>query len=378
MKLSKVGAHAAVYTEPIAKSDFVGLEDAVKPYRSADPVATGAEFVDANGDPMDTDSISSQGDAPISSAKSGPSNAGDSSSSLFMPETDAPAAQTTEGTDDTASATSEAWPWATGLTHDGKRIMAYRTHGRGRRAVVETEKGSAALDIRSGMGCGGAEMKQYLVQEGILQLKPPSTRRKWSYEHRGDFVKLWYIALSDYKTHNTDSKSGGRRKDPEAWGFAQWTWGLEEITVSDLRKVVGRESADAAIRAICEKHNRTPPMEQRPQQSVVKTEAETYAGDRLKQASFGISPVGNLPYVSGHSKQATVDAAAPEQTPGIRIEQAEPTEGLHLSSRLDEISKKLELMEKRVETVDEIAKSTTLLAQIVARLADKVGLKMDD
>jgi hypothetical protein len=319
-----------------------GLDNAIIPYRSAEPVTTGAEFADAHGEPMQINENDNQGNN---------SDTGNNSSNLFVQKDER--MQTSESTDGAASDAEEAWPWSTGFTHDGKRIMAYRTHGKGYRAIVEPEKNSKVFDIRSGMECGGFEMKRYLAQEGILQLKPPATRKKWSYEHRSDFVKLWYLATSDYKTHNKDSKSGGRRKDPEAWGFVQWTEGFEEITVSDLRKVIGRESADAAIRAICKKNNHTAPMEKRPQQITVKTTPKMFAETRVP---------------------AVFDAA--EQRPETKTEQVKPEAGLELSSILSEINKKLGLLEKRVDMVDELSKNVTSLTLMVAKLADKVG-KMD-
>jgi hypothetical protein len=193
----------------VANDVSTGLDNAIITYRSVEPVTTGADF---HYDPMETDENDSQG-----------SNSD------------------TENTDGAASDAKEAWPWPTGLTYDRKRIMAYRTHSRGYRAIVEPERGSEVFDIRSRMERGGFEMNRYLVQEGRLQLKHPATRRKWLYEHRSDFVKLWYLATPDYKTHNKDSNSGGRRKDSKAWGFVQWNWGFEEIIVSDLRKVIVRD-----------------------------------------------------------------------------------------------------------------------------------------
>jgi hypothetical protein len=365
-----------VYTKPEANFVSTGLDDAIRPYRSADPVTTAAEFVDANGDPMETDSDGSQSGDSTNPAEKGAPDTGNNSNSLFVPEENEPM-QTSESTNGAASGANETWPWNTGLTHDGKRIMAYRTHGRGHRAIVEPKTGSEVFDVRSGMECGGSEMQRYLAQEGILQLKPPATRRKWSYEHRGDFVKLWYLATSDYKTHNADSKSGSRRKDPEAWGFAQWTWGFEEIVVSDLRKVVGRESADAAIRAICKKNNRTPPMEQPPQQILVKTTPEMLAGNRLKETQLDTSLGGDLPYVCGSSNPVVFDAAPPEQRPTTRNEQVEPKAGFDLQSVLSEMNKKLELLEKKVEPVDELIKNTTVLTQIVTKLAERVGLNTE-
>jgi hypothetical protein len=84
---------------------------------------------------------------------------------------------------------------------------------------VELEKDSKVFDIQSGIDCGGVEIKRYLALEGIRQLKPLATRKKWSYEQRSDFVELSYLATSNYKTYNKDSKLGSRRKDPKAWGF---------------------------------------------------------------------------------------------------------------------------------------------------------------
>jgi hypothetical protein len=345
----------------VANVVSTGLDSAIIQYRSAEPVTTGAEFTDAHGEPMETDGNDNQGNN---------SDTENNSSSLFVQKDER--MQTSESTDGAASDAEEAWPWSTGLTHDGKRIMAYRTHGKGYRAIVEPEKNSKVFDIQSGMECGGFEMKRYLAQEGILQLKPPATRKKWSYEHRSDFVKLWYLATSDYKTHNKDSKSGSRRKDPEAWGFVQWTEGFEEIVVSDLRKVLGRESADAAIRAICKENNHKVPIEKRPQQIIVKTTANMFAETRVKETQLDPGLGRNLQYVSGSSKPAVFDAA--EQGPETKTEQVKPEAGLELSSVLSEINKKLDLLEKRANKVDELSMNVATLTQIVAKLAEKVGL----
>jgi hypothetical protein len=131
---------------------------------------------------------------------------------------------------------------------------------------------------------------------------------------------------------------------------------------------MGRQSADAAIRAICEESNHTAPMEKRPQQIIVKT-------TRVKETQLDTGLGRDLQYVSGSSKPAVFDAA--EQRPGTKTEQVKPEAGLELSSVLSEINKKLGLLEKRVDMVDELSKNTAMLTQIVAKLAEKVGLKMD-
>jgi hypothetical protein len=102
----------------VANVVSTGLDNAMIPYRSVEPVKTGAEFANADGEPMDVDENDSQGNN---------SDTGNNSSSQ----------QTSESTDGAASDTKEAWPWATGLTHDGKRIMAYRTHGK---AILEIKQ----------------------------------------------------------------------------------------------------------------------------------------------------------------------------------------------------------------------------------------------
>jgi hypothetical protein len=53
------------------------------------------------------------------------------------------------------------WPWTIGLTAAGERIMAYRTHGKGHRCIVETAKGNPTFTIKSGAECGLLEVQQY-------------------------------------------------------------------------------------------------------------------------------------------------------------------------------------------------------------------------
>jgi len=79
--------------------------------------------------------------------------------------------------------------------------------------------------------------------------------------------------------------------------------------------------------------------------------------------------------VSGSSKPAVFDAA--EQRPETKTEQLKPEAELELSLVLSEINKILDLLEKRVNMVDELLMNTKMLTQIVATLAENAGLKMD-
>jgi hypothetical protein len=108
-------------------------------------------------------------------------------------------------------------------------------------------------------------------------------------------------------------------------------------------------------------------MEKRPQQIIVKM-------TRVKETQLDTGLGQDLQYMSGSSKPAIFDAA--EQRPETKTEQVKPEAGLELSSILSEINKKLGLLEKRVDMVDELSKNVTSLTLMVAKLADKVG-KMD-
>jgi hypothetical protein len=108
----------------------------------------------------------------------------------------------------------------------------------------------------------------------------------------------------------------------------------------------------------------------------VKTTPKMFAETRVKETQLDTGLGRDLQYVSGSSKPAVFDAA--EQRPETKTEQVKPETGLELSSVLSEINKRLDLLEKKVNMVDELSKNTTMLTQIVAKLAEKVGLKIDD
>lgn len=84
-------------------------------------------------------------------------------------------------------------------------------------------------------------------------------------------------------------------------------------------------------------------MEKRPQQIIVKT-------TRVKETQLD---------TARSSKPAVFDAA--EQHPETKTKQVKPEAGLELLLVLSEINKKLDLLEKRVDIVDELLKNTTML-----------------
>jgi len=137
--------------------------------------------------------------------------------------------------------------------------MAYRKQGQGHRCIVETEKGKPVFTIKSGAECGLLEGKQYLKLAGIKCLPPADkNRRRWTKEYRGGFEELLWVALAPRKSHNPFSKSGGWR-EPEVWCGVKWKWGVEELTRSELQRVISSGSADARINRMCEQNGHTPP-----------------------------------------------------------------------------------------------------------------------
>ena len=165
--------------------------------------------------------------------------------------------------------TDTDWKWTTGLTADGERIMAYRTHGRGHRCLVETENGTPVFQIKSGSEVGLLQVKEYLKLSNIKQLADPESRRKWSYKNREDYKGLEWLGMAPYKTHNPFSKSGAQRT-PETWCGAKWTWGSEELTKSELERVLGPTSAESEVRKFCNDYNCLSPGDLEPEQVLSK------------------------------------------------------------------------------------------------------------
>jgi hypothetical protein len=120
-------------------------------------------------------------------------------------------------------------------------------------------KGKPVFTIKSGAECGLLEGKQYLKLAGIKCLPPADkNRRRWTKEYRGAFEELLWVALAPRKSHNPFSKSGGWR-EPEVWCGVKWKWGVEELTRSELQRVISSGSADARINRMCEQNGHTPP-----------------------------------------------------------------------------------------------------------------------
>jgi hypothetical protein len=184
--------------------------------------------------------------------------------------------------------TTSDWPWKTGLTAAGERIMAYRQHGKGFRCAVETEPGNPVFKIQSASSCGKLEVERYLQMEGIKQMTSPEERRKWTYKDRMRYKELNWLAVADYGTHNPFSKTGATR-DPETWCFITSDSGFVDLMASDLRRVISPASADSAIRNLCEEHDATPPMDKTPE--IVLTKPNKAEFHRYKQ-NRGLSPGG--------------------------------------------------------------------------------------
>ena len=97
-----------------------------------------------------------------------------------------------------------------------------------------------------------------------------------------------------------------------------------------------------------------------------------FAETRVKETQLDTGLGRDLQHVSGSLKPAVFDAA--EQRPETKTEQVKPEAGLELSSVLSEINKKLDLLERKVNKVDELSMNVTTLTEIVAKLAKQVGL----
>ena len=50
----------------------------------------------------------------------------------------------------------------------------------------------------------------------------------------------------------------GSHRDLEGWCDAMWKWGLEELPMSALRRLLGGDSADAEIGKFCDYNRKAP------------------------------------------------------------------------------------------------------------------------
>jgi hypothetical protein len=224
------------------------------------------------------------------------------------------------------------WPWPTGLTAAGKRIMAYRPHGRGNRCAVETEPGSPVFTIMSGSEVGLLQLQQYLAMPGIKKMADPKTRRKWTHEFRKDFKKLEWMAIAIYKIHDPFSKTRGFRA-PESWCGAQWTWGPEDLTTSELTRVLGETSAEAVINKICAENERTPPANVKPEKILQKPTKQ----DIKRMAA------AREPSIGGDT--AVDDDDSPQSEPPKNAGKTDPA----LEAILKKMDKRLDGLEKERE-----------------------------
>ena len=186
------------------------------------------------------------------------------------------------------------WPWETGLTAAGERIMAYRKHGKGFRCAVETEPGNPVFKIQSASSCGKLEVERYLRMDGIKEMSSLEGRRKWTFKDRMRYKELNWLAVADYGTHNPFSKTGATR-DPETWYFITSDSGFIDLMASDFRRVIGLASADSAIRGLCKEHDATPPMDKIPNILLKPTKAEFQRYKENRGLLLGAANLKGLP-----------------------------------------------------------------------------------
>jgi hypothetical protein len=228
-------------------------------------------------------------------------------------ETASVAQETASGAQETTSTATE-WPWTTGLTADGNRIMMYRTHAKGYRCMIEERIGVPVYKIVSGASCGRLEVKNYLGLEGIKQLPLVEDRVVWKPTHQDKFKELKWIGISEYGVHNPDSKSGSQRRDPESWCGVVFDWGLETLTTSEFRKVLGPKSANTQINNLCNAYQSITPMDREPLKELVtpRQRRKTNAPIETVENADTIKPVLKeyvLPAFTGEDPDAPIKEA---------------------------------------------------------------------
>lgn len=153
---------------------------------------TGATFVDHEGNEMEVDQDGDSGEESEESEEEDDDEMDGVEKPVPSVETqDKPEAATSQTNDKPATSNAMEFPWTTGLTATGERIIAYRRVGRwGNSFLVEIgTKENPLYVFKTGQEAGLFKTKKYLDSKGIKQLGGEG-KRVWSYKDRGSFQKL--------------------------------------------------------------------------------------------------------------------------------------------------------------------------------------------
>lgn len=130
-----------------------------------------------------------------------------------------------------------------------KQIMTYCSQGKGHRCIIETKKESSVFMFKSEAECDLLKVNQYLKMREIWKLPSADKKRKWTNKDWSNFKSVDWIAFTPQKSHNSFKSEGFHA--PEVLCDAMWSWGFELLSISELKRVINKESTNRRINKLC-------------------------------------------------------------------------------------------------------------------------------
>jgi len=264
----------------------------------------------------------------------------------------------------TTSPKAIKYPWTIGVSAAGEPIIAYRSVTKfgtisGHRCVVEEKspEGKPIYVFRNGAEIGQLELDEYLRQSGIKRLAETDaeSRRKkvWSYRDKQQFQEFLWTAVASL----SKATMGKGRRDPETLCCVKFDWGIELLSRSNLKSVIGEKSTNTRIARDCEQRGVLPPWKVQPNILCVPQKEKVN--------------IENLTTGSSESKSLKDQLAAMEERMNA-FQAAKPDEN-SLNSILVKLEERMASMEKKVSKIDDVEASTMKLTSLVDDLLKRAG-----
>ncbi|SPO02446.1 uncharacterized protein DNG_05119 [Cephalotrichum gorgonifer] len=254
------------------------------------------------------------------------------------------------------SLTRVDYPWATGKTAEGSTIVHFRPVGRGHRVCVEAEEEGRL--IRRLVAASEVQFDREYLKNGKNAAAGQNT---WSINDRGDFLELLWVTFPQMKRKNI----AARKMDAQVDCCVKFkTKGINILTVSSLRRVLGKDIANSNIAGVCTRDGFAPPWHTGPISIVydptakIKDLKERQAmRDECAKANAATS--GDLPLATA---MASTNDSSGDVAGKDRISE--------LEKRVNEVEKKLDNVPALLD--EKFGKMTDTLMNFMTMVGDRL------
>ncbi|KDN68706.1 hypothetical protein CSUB01_11678 [Colletotrichum sublineola] len=145
--------------------------------------------------------------------------------------------------------------WWTTDKDESSIIIGVRKQGTGHRVLIgRPENGRTIYRLEAASEVGLGRVDQYTKKKGFKELAKGQS--EWSYKDRDDFEGLLWVTRSQTKRKNT----AAGKKDASADCCVKFKQkGIQILTLSSLRRVLGHGDANNKIEEVCERDGFPPP-----------------------------------------------------------------------------------------------------------------------